>query len=144
MMMLAGIIEFCSSPAVVIDNSTPDGQSMAMFSKDGDPYLDKVPLMKEELEPRILPVITPTCTYDAAKNEILVDWFDFAGLEVHDKFEVTVTPPAIPPKSRTVKTGVDKQYAYPVKAGPGVYKFFVTLIAVDGRKQEGTEVEVFV
>ena len=143
MMIRDGILEFCSSPAVVIDNNAPDGQSIALFSQDGDPYLDKIPLPAEELAARVLPVVTPTCTHDAAKNEILVDWLNFAGLEIHDKFEVTITPPA-PAKSRTIKTGVDKQYAYIVKAGPGDYTFLVTLVAVDGRKQEGTEVTVSV
>jgi hypothetical protein len=143
MMILAGILEFCSSPAVVIDNNAPDGRSIALFSQDGDPYLDKIPLPAEELEARVLPLIVPTCTHDAVKNEILVDWLHFAGLEIHDKFEVLITPPA-PAKTKTIKTGVDKQYTYIVKAGPGDYKFLVTLLAVDGRKQEGTEVTVSV
>lgn len=68
-MIREGVIEFCSSPAPVIDNNRPDGRSMALFAKDGDPVLDTVPLSKEELATRTLPAITPVCTYDSEKQE---------------------------------------------------------------------------
>ena len=139
-MLEEGVIEFCSSPSQVIDNNLPDGRSMALFSKEGAPYLDVVPLSTEELATRTLPVITPVCTCDPATNEILIDWSMLAVLEVHDMFFVTVTPPN--GEAVSVKCGVDRQLRYVAQQGPGDYKILVTLMAVDKRTQEGVEMVV--
>lgn len=141
-MLQEGVIEFCSSPAQVVDNNTPDGRSMALFSKDGDPYLDTVPLSKEELGTRVLPVVTPVCAYDPGENEILIDWSGLATLELHDKFIVTVTPPQGEPVR--VRCDVDRLTRYIVNRGPGDYKIMVTLFSVDDRTQDGVEVAVTV
>jgi len=140
-MLQDGVVEFCSSPAPVVDNNRPDGRSMALFSKDGDPYLDTVPLSKAELETRVLPIITPVCTYDPDKSEILIDWLGEKNLEIHDSFVVTVTPPGGKPLA--IKCGVDKQTRYTVKE-PGIYTVLVTLTAVDQRSQDGVETEITV
>lgn len=137
-MLQDGVIEFCSSPAPVVDNNRPDGRSMALFAKDGDPYLDTVPLAKEELSARTLPMITPVCTYDPETLQILIDWSEAADLEIHDKFFVTVTPPDGKPLE--IKCDVDKQTKYAAK-GPGVYKILVSLKAIDERVREGVEIE---
>ena len=134
-------IEFCSSPAPVVDNNRPDGRSMALFAKDGDPYLDTVPLSKTELGTRTLPIITPVCTYDPETLDILIDWLATPGLEIHDTFLVTVTPPSGKPLA--IKCGVDKQTRYTTK-GDGLYKILVTLQAVDKRTQDGVETEVII
>ena len=139
-MLMDGVIEFCSSPAPVIDNNRPDGRSMALFAKDGDPVLDTVPLSKEELAERVLPIVIPTCTYDPDKTEILVDWTEQEGLELHDKFLVSVTSPD--GKVLSVKCGEDKQTRYMTKSGPGMYKFLIKIVAIDKRSQDGVEVEV--
>ena len=141
-MLEEGVIEFCSSPSQVIDNNLPDGRSMAIFSKGGEPYLDMIPFSVEELAARTLPVITPDCTYDPVKNEILIDWSTLATLDTHDLFFVTVTPPD--GKAVSIKCGVDRQMRYAVRQGPGTYKILVTLTEVDQRTQEGDEVEVIV
>ena len=140
-MLKDGVIEFCSSPAPVIDNNRPDGRSMALFAKDGDPFLDTVPLSKSELETRVLPIITPVCTYDPQTQDILIDWSETPGLEIHDTFTTAVTSPT--GKVLAVKCGVDKATRY-TAGGPGTYKILVTLTAVDDRAQEGVEVELTV
>ena len=142
MMIMDGAIEFCSSPAQVVDNNRPDGRSMALFAKDGDPYLDTVPLIKEELVTRTLPVITPVCTFEPATNEILIDWSAEADLEIHDTFTVTVTPPV--GKELVIQCGPDKLTRYLVKNGAGAYKIMVTLATIDERTQTGVDVEVIV
>lgn len=139
-MIREGVVEFCSSPAPVVDNNRPDGRSMALFAKDGDPYLDTVPLSKEELGARTLPIVMPTCSYDPETKKILIDWTETADLEIHDKFTATVTPPK--GESLTIQCSVDKQAAYHAKSGPGVYKVLVRLTAVDDRTQDGVEVEL--
>ncbi len=138
-MLRDGVIEFCSSPAPVVDNNRPDGRSTALFAKDGDPYLDTVPLSKQELRTRILPIVTPTCTYDPETLDILIDWSATADLEIHDSFVAAVTPPD--GKALTIRCGVDKQTRY-TTVGAGLYKVLVTVTAVDGRTQEGVEVEL--
>lgn len=137
-----GVIEFCSSPAPVIDNNRPDGRSMALFARDGDPVLDTIPLSKEELGLRVLPSVTPICTWDSETGEIFIDWSATDDLEIHDSFFVTVTPPTGKPVK--VRCGVDKQTRFTPKAGPGLYKILVMLKAVDERVQEGTETEITV
>ena len=141
-MLQEGVIEFCSSPAQVVDNNMPDGRSMALFSKDGDPYLDTVPLSKEELAARTLPEITPTCSYDPDSNEILIDWSALATLELHDQFLVSILLPD--ETFQEIKCGVDRQTRYLPKQGAGTYKIRVTLVTLDERTQEGSEVEVVV
>jgi len=139
-MLLEGVIEFCSSPAQVIDNNLPDGRSMALFAKGGDPHLEMIPLSKEELATRTLPVVTPTCTYDPVRNEILIDWSVLTTLDIHDRFVVTVTPPS--GEAVSIKCGVDRQLRYAIQHGPGNYKIMVTLMASDKRTQEGAKVTV--
>ena len=141
-MLQAKLIEYCSSPGQIVDNNRPDGRSLGLFSKDGDPYLDAMPLSREELATRTLPTITPTCTYDDVKSEILVDWSALTTLEIHDAFTVLVTLPEGTGKPKLINCGSDKLTRYAVKAGPGDYKFTVTITGVDGRTQEGTEVVV--
>jgi hypothetical protein len=139
-MIQEGVIEFCSSPAPVVDNNRRDGRSMALFAKDGDPYLDTVPLSKEELSERTLPIITPTCSYDPETKKIRIDWSEATDLELHDRFLALVTPPK--GEVFTIKCGVDKQASYQTKAGPGLYKILLRLTSVDDRTQDGVEVEL--
>jgi hypothetical protein len=141
-MLREGVIEFCSSPSQVLDNRLPDGRSMALVSQGDDPHLDMIPFSREELAARTLPDVTPACTWDPVKSEILIDWSTLASLDLHDRFLVTVTPPG--GETVSVKCGVDRQMRYTVQHGPGLYKIRVTLTAVDQRTREGTEVEVTV
>ena len=141
-MIRAGVIEFCDSPGQVFDNKLPDGKSMAMFSQDGSPVMETIPLSKDELEARTLPVIVPDCDYDDTENVITIDWLAFAGLDIHDTFVVDILQPI--GKTTQIKCGPDRRATFTPKSGSGIYKVTVTLLAVDGRSQAGDPVDVLV
>ena len=141
-MIRAGVVEFCSSPGQVFDNFVPDGASMALYSKDGNPVLEQVPLDKEELAMRFLPMVTPLVTFDDLENKVTVDWLGELDLDIHDKFVIDVIQPT--GKTTRIKCGSDRKASFTPKNGVGTYKVTVTLIAVDGREQAGMTVDVVV
>jgi hypothetical protein len=136
-MMELGLIEFCSSPPVILNDNLPNGESMTLTGNNGSPAIDRVPLDRAEAEARVLPVIVPDITYDADKDLILVDWAGTAGLLPYDVFQVAITDPE--GVSKLVKTAQDRLFKYVPKAGYGDYRFTVTIQSIDKRTQVGAE-----
>ena len=136
-MIKEGLIEFCSSPAQVIDDYRPNGVSVAIYSKDGHPTLDNIPLSKAELADRVLPIVVPVCSYDVETDKITVDWSSTPDLDLHDNFVVLVTQPS--GKKTEIVCGPDRMAQFTPKGGPGDYLILVTLKSIDGREQAGTE-----
>jgi len=133
----AGVLEWLNSPSPILSDDLANNATLAITSKDGDAYIQVVPVDKTEAEARVLPVITPTLTSDTTEETILVDWTATADLVINDQFYVEVTTPK--GKLPKVFCGEDTQYVYTVRQGDGDYSFKVTLKAIDGREQEGTE-----
>jgi hypothetical protein len=140
-----GRIEFCSSPAVILDNQLPDGDSMALQSQGTSPVLAPLPDAETE-NTRQLPKYTPTVTYNDTDNVIVVLWLAASAVDgvfsQYDTYEVDITLPN-GRKARS-KTGADMQLNYIPKAGAGVYKFKVitTGLSKDIPAVTGEEVSV--
>jgi hypothetical protein len=137
-MLEQGIIEFCSSPPVILDDNLPNGESMTLSGNNGSPVIDRVPLDVNEMAARDLPVIVPDVTFDETDGLIIVDWTASVGLLPYDKFLVTVIDPN--GVSQTVKTAQDRLFKYVPQVGYGDYKFTVTIKSIDDREQVGAEV----
>jgi hypothetical protein len=153
-MVEAGRIEFCSSPAVILDNQLPDGQSLVLQAADGSPVLTGVPTA-EAAAARVLPIYEPFITqvWNEANTELerfIIDWSDAdatiknagegGAYDLNDQYKVIVNPPTGRPQP--VQNGVDRVLSYIPRVRTGAYTFQIVVVAVDGRTQEGTAIVV--
>jgi hypothetical protein len=139
-MLELGLIEFCSSPPVILDDNLPNGESMTLTGNNGSPAIGRVPLTRTEVEERGLPIIEPDVSYDEENDLIRVDWTTAADLLPYDTFSVTVTDPS--DTSFVIRTAQDRLLKYVPKAGYGRYTFKVMIQSIDKRMQEGTPVGI--
>jgi hypothetical protein len=162
-MVEAGRIEFISSPAVILDNKLPDGQSLVLQTDGDNAVLTGVPTVAEAAV-RVLPIYKPTVTPAISEQgkvtEIILDWTHIAeevvgesetipscitnlaggaGYDLNDKYKIIVTLPT--GKSQTVNNSSDRQFTYIPKIATGTYSFKIVVVAVDKREQEGEVVE---
>jgi hypothetical protein len=161
-MVEAGRIEFVSSPAVILDNQLPDGQSLVLQTDGNNAVLTGVPTV-EDAALRVLPIYEPIVTANlddhGRATEIVLDWTHLveetvdlqvipsvitnlaagAAYDLNDKYKVIVTLPT--GKPQTVNNSSDRQFTYIPKIATGTYSFKVVVVAVDKREQEGTAVE---
>jgi hypothetical protein len=135
-LMREGLIEFLSSPGVILDNQKADGTSLTLTGSGDDLVVKPTSTPADVVAARVLPVIVPVVTYSATTDQFTIDWVAVTGLEPNDTFSVLVETPGGPD---TVSAYRDKSITYNA-AGTGDYTFTVTLTAQDGRTQEGTPV----
>jgi hypothetical protein len=136
-LMKEGLIEFLSSPGVILDNQKADGTSLTLTGSGDDFVVIPTTTPAVDVATRILPVIVPTVTYSAVTDQFTIDWEAATGLEPTDTFSVLALGPDGPD---TVSAYRDKSITYNATAGAGDYTFTITLTAQDGRTQEGTPV----
>jgi hypothetical protein len=157
-MMERGRIEFCASPAIILDNLSPDGASVAMIGDSRDVATPVVipiePYDASSTDPdaRKLPKYKPSVVWDAAKGVVIVDWShdnyvaavnespEYGGVyeattegsteNPLDTFVVVVTLPN--GRKTKIQNGSDKRLEYIPKTRPGKYSFLIITKGVAG------------
>jgi hypothetical protein len=139
-----GVLEFCSSPSIILDNYAPDGKSILLQTgADGTPVLVEAPIENKTLPETVAPAPgagqnPEGVVFDIYTNAadpwtaVIFDWSHSTVLFPDDRFELSITPPDN--KTRKVKMGRDRIYSFETSE-LGLYKGSLTIRRGDGQRQ---------